>query len=701
MVRLPTTANIEPLSTLGEAALEWAAQGFNVFPLCDGKLGDSRGKIPRIPTLHRKTDRPCRGECGKDGHGSYDGTTDPDKIRAWWTRWPNANIGANLGSDRLAFDVDYQHGGVELTAFPKTRKHLTGTGGGNCHLIYRVAVGTLAATLRPKNGALGKGMDLKAGSGAYIVLPPSLHESGKSYLTLTPVRPEHLLSDDDVRAIYSEAGVPLPPPDLSASAAAQERPAVGGQETPERRAVPVRDPGAFVNNLLSQVDDRLAGTATNRNAALQELAWQLYTAVKAGWVGRAEVDRRLVAAMDANGYNESDPGAAARTMAAQWERAPMAHKETKSDERERRVQEEIERLDIRKEAQRRVNSSESSPIPQVLAVAQWLTEPDEQVQYRVDRLWPVGGQVMLIAQAKAGKTTMCGNLVRCLLDGDKFLDEFQIEPVQRNVTILDLEMPQTQAKRWLRDQGITATDRLRYVSLLGQERSLDLFDDDRLAQWVTTLRSVDTEVLILDCLGPWLYSQGIDENDNSAVGGALQRLRELTVAAGVSETLIVHHAGHGGERARGASRLVGGVDATWRITIKDADSQEPDEPRFFGAKGRDVSLSERGLEYDAATRRLSIQMDQLRPSKKIGSGSGRADNLADRVLEALASGAATVEELGPIIYPKQKDPGANVRRLLSKMAQDGLVAKSGGTGGQKATWRKTAGVQADLEFGDF
>ncbi|MFO0932928.1 MAG: bifunctional DNA primase/polymerase [Planctomycetota bacterium] len=93
-----------------DAALAYARAGLPVFPIAPG------GKLPAIPSAHPKGDPQrglCHGECGRDGHGFHDATTDETRIRAWWETWPDANIGLRAG-EASGFDVvdlDTQKGG--------------------------------------------------------------------------------------------------------------------------------------------------------------------------------------------------------------------------------------------------------------------------------------------------------------------------------------------------------------------------------------------------------------------------------------------------------------------------------------------------------------------------------------------------------------------------------------------------------------
>lgn len=175
------------------AALELAEDGWNVFPLRPGS---------KVPLISKQ----------QGGRGCLDGTTDPDQIIEWWTQVPNAGIGANLGDDRVAFDIDIQNGGRHLDSFPTTRTHLSGRGNGNKHLIYRYAPGSRVSQLKPKTAALGRGMDIKIGRGGYIVMPPTRHESTGQPYTISPINDgiEHTLTDLELEAIERATNQKVP-----------------------------------------------------------------------------------------------------------------------------------------------------------------------------------------------------------------------------------------------------------------------------------------------------------------------------------------------------------------------------------------------------------------------------------------------------------------------------------------------------------
>lgn len=171
------TANIR-------AALAYAQLlGWSVFPVnwITGAGTCSCGRL----------DCPSPGKHPLTEHGLKDATTDPEQIRRWWTRWPDANIavatGAASGFDVL--DIDPRHGGdISLEdlesqhgKLPETAEQITGAGGR--HILFRHTPG-----LKSHNGIL-PGIDVKA-DGGYILAAPSNHLSGQRYAWEESSRPE-------------------------------------------------------------------------------------------------------------------------------------------------------------------------------------------------------------------------------------------------------------------------------------------------------------------------------------------------------------------------------------------------------------------------------------------------------------------------------------------------------------------------------
>lgn len=291
---------------------------------------------------------------------------------------------------------------------------------------------------------------------------------------------------------------------------------------------------------------------------------------------------------------------------------------------------ELRKQRAREEARRTLKREQlgayAEPPPIVLGDA-FLDEPDEVAEYRIKGLLPSGGRVILAAQYKAGKSTMIGNLIRSLVDGDPFLDEFEVPKAARRVALLDTELDRNMLRRWLRDQGIQRTTGFAPVTLRGKLSTFDILDQEVRQHWANALREIGAEVVILDCLRPILDAIGLEENTEA--GRFLVAFDELIGMCGASEAIIVHHMGHEGERSRGSSRLRDWPDVEWRLMRDDKD--DPASPRAFSAFGRDVDVSESMLSFDADTRHLAL----IGGSRKERRMTGAAREVLPAVVELL------------------------------------------------------------------
>lgn len=135
-------------------ALQYAAQGFRVFPVKKGTKGSSGGQL--LPSW-------------KDG-----ATTDPLAIERWWDTWSDADICIATGNGLLVVDLDVK-GGVDGTAsmlnwitgngsLPATAIAMTRSGGQHHYYIVE-------GSYKNRRGFL-PGIDIRS-DGGYVVAPPS------------------------------------------------------------------------------------------------------------------------------------------------------------------------------------------------------------------------------------------------------------------------------------------------------------------------------------------------------------------------------------------------------------------------------------------------------------------------------------------------------------------------------------------------
>ena len=175
-----------------QAALGHAARGWRVVPeyglrdgACTCRSGSScssPGKHPRLSKWQLKA------------------TTDPETIKEWWERWPDANVGVVTGpeSGLLVIDVDTEtradaDGNIQQTdgedtlrvleakhgALPATVEVTTGSGGR--HIYFAWPEGIEAGDrirFAPALDARAGGRD---GHGGNLVAPPARHVSGGTY----------------------------------------------------------------------------------------------------------------------------------------------------------------------------------------------------------------------------------------------------------------------------------------------------------------------------------------------------------------------------------------------------------------------------------------------------------------------------------------------------------------------------------------
>lgn len=332
-----------------------------------------------------------------------------------------------------------------------------------------------------------------------------------------------------------------------------------------------------------------------------------------------------------------------------------------------RVADQVLRMRARAEAEAlyRLETVGDLVVPDLTSLTDFLATEDEPLRYRVDQVWPIGGRIVSAAQYKAGKSTLNANLIRALVDGEKFLGAFDVAPVEGTVVLIDNELDPRTLRRWLREQGVVNTDKVVVLPLRGKVSSFNILDPAVRSEWATRLREHNPSVVILDCLRPVLDALGLSEDKDA--GRFLVAFDALLAEADAREALVTHHMGHNGERGRGDSRILDWPDANWNL-VRESTGDEVDVAarRYFKAYGRDVEVPESLLAYDHAARRLTL------------AGGTRKDTALDGILPDLR------EYLGAVINDEDRSvraiqealrahPRDNVRDALKRAAREGLL----------------------------
>jgi Bifunctional DNA primase/polymerase, N-terminal len=279
------------VNALLDAALGYATWGIPVYPVHWPRPTPGTATLACSCPRWAACDRPAKHPLV--GHGVKEATTDLDRIRRWWRRWPQANLGLATGIVFDALDVDGPAGLAALrqlagAAGPWLPGPLVATGGGGWHAWFApTGLGN-----RPPRGL--DHVDWR-GRGGCVLAPPSRHVSGGSYRWLVPLDQAPL---PEVPAALRALLDPDPP--------TPTRPAGSG-----RPAAPGHPYGRTV--LAAELAALHRATPGHRNHTLNRTAFKVYRYVASGLLTDDDVTAAFTQAALAIGLSATET---ARTLAS-------------------------------------------------------------------------------------------------------------------------------------------------------------------------------------------------------------------------------------------------------------------------------------------------------------------------------------------------------------------------------------------------
>jgi hypothetical protein len=295
---------------LRDAAVGYASRGIPVLPLHyplphPGGLEPVGGNHPPTPEVGCSCRDPGCGQPGKHPlgslvpHGVKDATSNRARILAWWTRYPQANIGLATGHRFDVLDVDGPAGAhaIRILAVAhglQSSGPLVRTGGGGWHFY-------LAPTGLGNAHPAGLAYVDWRGRGGYVVAPPSRHASGHPYQWVV------------------DRDLDTPPGQVPSVLVERLRPRQRQQPT---GLVQLRAAGDGTGDRYARaaLAEELARVATapvgHRNRQLWESTRNLYNLVATGALDHHEVDQALLAAAERCGLLAEEPRQTRRTLAS-------------------------------------------------------------------------------------------------------------------------------------------------------------------------------------------------------------------------------------------------------------------------------------------------------------------------------------------------------------------------------------------------
>lgn len=136
---------------------------------------------------------------------------------------------------------------------------------------------------------------------------------------------------------------------------------------------------------------------------------------------------------------------------------------------------------------------------------------------------------------------------------------------------------------WEHHHGVIIPDDLYLIPL-----AVRLNRPDDMIELADIVAESGAQALVFDTLHT--STPGVDENDSGQMGAVLDVLRGLQERFGVC-SILPHHTGHAGERARGSSALEDDADTSFLIRLGQGEERGPDNPRIMThRKAKDTEL---------------------------------------------------------------------------------------------------------------
>jgi Bifunctional DNA primase/polymerase, N-terminal/AAA domain len=371
-----------------DVALRHAAVGLPVLPV--KVFQDTKGRWKKKPEIRGWQER---------------ASTEPDVIRQWWSEFPHAIPGIELGrSGLLVIDADRHEAESDgVSAFAGLRSNngddlphpQTYTAGAGEHHYYRQPAGQ---HLGNGEGNLPQGINVR-GSGGFVVAPGSVRTDGAVWETV-PAAPE-------LTNAFREGSIPELPNWLIRILGPDHRPSsplTGQQPTSSHQDREREYAIAALKACVAELEQTHPGSRNNR---LNAIAYRLGRMVGREWLERHLIVSQLLAASETNRLVNDDGADSVRDTIESGLNAGIAHPH--------------EDLSGRPDADTAGAAADQITSPPLIPVFWDGDAPINRTKWLVKDLVPLASSGLLVGESRAGKTFLAIDLARALSNGGLFV----------------------------------------------------------------------------------------------------------------------------------------------------------------------------------------------------------------------------------------------------------------------------------------
>lgn len=292
----------------------------------------------------------------------------------------------------------------------------------------------------------------------------------------------------------------------------------------------------------------------------------------------------------------------------------------------------------------------------------------------IDGVLDVGTLAMLSGQFGTFKTFIALDWLLCVATGQAWMGHEV--PAARPVRLIvgeGVSGLNARVSAWEKSRGVTVAPGM----FTAVRRAWQLGSDEQMAALAELMRERGEAVVAFDTLSQ--CSAGLKENDSSDMARIANVAGLLREHAGAT-TLLLHHAGHGGERARGSSVIEDNADTSWFVSLTGENRHHSRPRKLEHRKTKDAELTEPMF--------VRFEQDDDREQGGTGSGWLRPSDAQGNVMQLVEGVPFTSPHaqygVAPLSDPLVLSEGA------STVVQVFMDVFREGNGGTKAEVRRIA-----------